>query len=134
MRHVLFVCVENSFRSQVAEAYFNRYAPVGWKAISAGTRPAENVHPMAVELMKEDGLDISKQKTKPLNRELQDLAEIAVIVCSGSSCPVIHSRKVLKWDIPDPSSMSIDEARKIRDELKIRLLQLINHLNKNQSP
>ncbi|MEM3906921.1 MAG: hypothetical protein QXZ17_08680 [Nitrososphaerota archaeon] len=76
MRHVLFVRVENSFRSQVAEAYFNRYAPVGWKAISAGTRPAENVHPMAVELMKEDGLEISKQKTKPLNRELQDLAEI----------------------------------------------------------
>ncbi|MEM2166239.1 MAG: low molecular weight phosphatase family protein, partial [Candidatus Bathyarchaeia archaeon] len=75
---VLFVCVENSFRSQIAEAYFNRFAPEGWRAVSAGLTPAERVHPNAVRLMLEEGIDISHKKPQLLTREMQETADIAV--------------------------------------------------------
>lgn len=133
MRTVLFVCVENSFRSQIAEAYFNKYAPAGWRAVSAGSAPAEKIHPNAVSLMAEEGIDISGQRPKPLKRELQEEAEVAIIMCGGSSCPVVYSRKVERWDMPDPSLMPIDEARKIRDAIKTRVLELIDYLSKTSS-
>ncbi len=89
MRYVLFACVENSFRSQIAEAYFNKFAPKDWKAISGGVKPAEKVNPNAILLMKEEGIDISKNKPQPLTQENQLKAEIAVIVmwkCRLPSC------------------------------------------------
>lgn len=131
MRTVLFVCVENSFRSQIAEAYFNRLAPQEWRAVSAGIRPAERVHPNAVKLMAEEGIDIGKNRPRLLTRELQENAELAVIVCSGSECPVVYARHLEKWDVPDPSSMTIEEARKVRDEIKERILKLIDKLRNN---
>lgn len=128
MKTVLFVCVENSFRSQIAEAYFNHYAPACWKAVSAGITPAEDVNPNAVKLMFEEGIDISSQKPKALTRELQQKADLAVIVCSGAQCPVVYARKVEEWSIPDPAKMPLKEARKIRDEIKRRVLNLIEQL------
>jgi protein-tyrosine-phosphatase len=95
VRTVLFVCVENSFRSQIAEAYFNRLAPQEWRAVSAGIRPAERVHPNAVKLMAEEGIDIGKNRPRLLTRELQENAELAVIVCSGSECPVVYARHLV---------------------------------------
>ncbi|MBS7622037.1 hypothetical protein KEJ32_08010, partial [Candidatus Bathyarchaeota archaeon] len=111
LKTILFVCVENSFRSQIAEAYFNKYAPEGWKAISAGIEPAEKVHPNAVKLMLEEGIDISRKKPQMLTRELQEKAEMAVIVCSGSLCPVVYTRHVEEWNVPDPAKMPLEEAR-----------------------
>ncbi|MEM1575529.1 MAG: arsenate reductase ArsC [Nitrososphaerota archaeon] len=122
---VLFVCVENSFRSQIAEAYFNKFAPKGWKAISAGIKPATNIHPNAILLMKEEGIDISNKKPKLLTKEIQEIAEIAIIVCSGNKCPLVYAKKVEDWDIPDPAKMPINEARKIRDIIKAKVLELI---------
>jgi arsenate reductase len=122
---VLFICVENSFRSQIAEAYFNKFAPKGWKAISAGIKPAANIHPNAIYLMKEEGMDISNKKPKLLTKELQENAEIAIIVCSGNQCPLVYTKKVENWNIPDPAKMSINEARKIRDIIKAKVLELI---------
>jgi len=130
LKTVLFVCVENSFRSQIAEAYFNKYAPEDWKAISAGIKPAENVHPNAVKLMLEEGIDISHKKPKPMTRELQEKAEIAIIVCSGSLCPVVYTKHVEEWDMPDPAKMPLDEARKVRDAIKAKVLDLIERLKK----
>ncbi|MCS7146221.1 MAG: arsenate reductase ArsC [Nitrososphaerota archaeon] len=127
-RRVLFVCVENRFRSQVAEAYFNRYAPEGWVAVSAGIRPSNSVHPKAVELMLEEGIDISAKKPRYLTRELQEEADLAVIVCSGDECPVVFAKKVLVWGIPDPADKPYDEAKKLRDEIKTRVLNLIKSL------
>lgn len=125
---VLFVCVENSFRSQIAEAYFNRYAPEGWKADSAGIRPALKIHPKAVRLMCEEGIDISQKKPKILTKELQEKAELTVIVCDGSACPLVHVKKVEEWGIPDPAYMSLEEARKVRDDIKRRVLNLIDKI------
>jgi len=122
---VLFVCVENSFRSQIAEAYFNKFAPKGWRAISAGIKPANNIHPNAIKLMLEDGIDISHQKPKLLTKEIQEKVEIAIIVCSGALCPIIYAKHVEEWNVPDPAEMSLDEARKIRDIIKAKILEFI---------
>ncbi|MEM1581066.1 MAG: arsenate reductase ArsC [Candidatus Bathyarchaeia archaeon] len=125
MGSVLFICVENSFRSQIAEAYFNRFAPEGWRAVSAGLTPAESVHPNAVRLMLEEGLDISHKKPQLLTREMQEAADIAVIVCSGALCPIVYTEHVEEWDMPDPAKMPLEEARKIRDAIKEKVLDLI---------
>jgi protein-tyrosine-phosphatase len=127
-RTVLFVCVENSFRSQIAEAYFNKYAPEGWTAVSAGIKPAERVHPNAIRLMLEEGIDISHKKPQMMTRELQEKAEIAVIVCSGDLCPVVYTRHVEEWNMPDPAQMPLDEARRVRDSIKAKVLDLIERL------
>ena len=128
LKTVLFVCVENSFRSQIAEAYFNRYAPKGWTAISAGIKPAERVHPNAVRLMLEEGINISHKKPKMMTRELQEKADIAVIVCSGALCPVVYTRHVEEWNMPDPAQMPLEEARHVRDAIKAKVLDLIERL------
>lgn len=133
MKTVLFVCVENSFRSQIAEAYFNRFAPEGWRAISAGLTPAESVHPNAIRLMLEEGIDISYKKPQQLTRELQEEAEIAIIVCSGALCPTIYTEHVEEWNIPDPAKMPLEEARKIRDTIKDRVLNLIEGIKLGRS-
>jgi protein-tyrosine-phosphatase len=129
---VLFACVENSFRSQIAEAYFNKYAPNGWKAISAGTKPADKVNQNAVLLMLEDGIDISQKKPQLMTRELQRKADIAIIVCSGNECPVVYAKHVEEWNIQDPAKMSLEEARKIRDEIKNKVLELIERIKRGQ--
>ncbi|MEM2168148.1 MAG: arsenate reductase ArsC [Candidatus Bathyarchaeia archaeon] len=128
MGTVLFVCVENSFRSQIAEAYFNRFAPEGWRAVSAGLTPAERVHPNAVRLMLEEGIDISHKKPQLLTREMQETADIAVIVCSGALCPIVYTEHVEEWDMPDPAKMPLEEARKIRDAIKERVIDLVERI------
>jgi len=133
MKTVLFVCVENSFRSQIAEAYFNKFAPNGWQAISAGSRPAEKVHPNAILLMREEGIDISDKKPKALTFEMQTKADAAVIVCGSAECPVVYVKDVEEWNVPDPAKMPFDEARKIRDLIKLRVLDYIKRLTSNSS-
>ncbi|MEM3506223.1 MAG: arsenate reductase ArsC [Candidatus Bathyarchaeia archaeon] len=128
MGTVLFVCVENSFRSQIAEAYFNKFAPEGWMAISAGLTPAERVHPNAVKLMLEEGIDISHKKPQLLTRELQEKADMAVIVCSGALCPIVYARYIEEWNTLDPANLSLEEARKIRDSIKDKVLELIERI------
>jgi len=114
----------------MAEAYFNKHAPEGWTATSAGLTPAERVHPNAVKLMQEEGIDISYKKPQPMTRELQEKAEVAIIVCSGSLCPVVYTRRVEEWNMPDPAKMPLEEARKIRDAIKAKVLDLVERLKK----
>jgi len=128
MGTVLFVCVENSFRSQIAEAYFNKFAPEGWRAVSAGLTPAEKVHPNAVRLMLEEGIDISYKKPQLLTREMQEAVDIAVIVCSGALCPILYTERVEEWNMPDPARMPLEEARKVRDAIKKKVLELIERI------
>ncbi|MEM3695144.1 MAG: arsenate reductase ArsC [Candidatus Bathyarchaeia archaeon] len=128
MKTVLFVCVENSFRSQIAEAYFNKFAPEGWQAISGGSKPAEKVHPNAVLLMREEGIDISDKKPKALTFEMQTKVDAAVIVCGSAECPVVYVKDVEEWNVPDPAKMPLDEARKIRDLIKSKVLDYIKRL------
>lgn len=128
MKTLLFVCVENSFRSQIAEAYFNKFAPEGWRAISGGNRPAERIHPNAILLMREEGIDISDKKPKALTYEMQTKVDAAVIVCGSAECPVVYVKNVEEWNIPDPAKMSLDDARKIRDLVKSKVLDYVKRL------
>lgn len=132
MKTVLFACVENSFRSQIAEAYFEKFAPKDWKAISAGIKPASEVHPNAVQLMQEEGIDISNKKPQPLTRELQTKADVAIIVCGSAECPVVYAKRIEEWNISDPVKMSIDDARRIRDLVRSKVKKLVEELEKQK--
>lgn len=125
MRTVLFVCAENSFRSIVAEAYFNKYATGEWRAVGAGSSPAQAVHPTAVELMREEGIELGNRKPRPLTRELLE-ADMVVVVC-GEACPLMHV-PAERWELPDLANMELGEARKVVKEIKRRVLELVGRL------
>jgi len=125
----LFICVENACRSQIAEAFFNRYAMSKAVAISAGTRPANQVNPKAVEVMKEVGIDISKQKPKLLTQEMTKQVDRTVTMgCSADFCPAPYV-KAEDWSIEDPSGRSIEKFREVRDEIKKKVKKLIKEIS-----
>lgn len=121
---LLFVCVENAGRSQIAEAIAKS---MGYEAKSAGTIPAQKVHETVAEVMKEIGIDVSKSKPKLLTNEMISWADLTVTMgCSVEDvCPApllakMH-RKVIEWNIEDPAGKPIEEVRKIRDEIKRKI-------------
>jgi len=134
VRKVLFVCVQNSFRSQVAEALFNSHPPAGWIAVSAGPKPADRINPKAIQLLKERGIDISDRKPKKLTREMEAEADIAVIVCSGSECPVVNVKHVENWGIEDPAGMSLEDARKVVDKIEAKVKDLVERIIRGDAP
>jgi arsenate reductase (thioredoxin) len=123
---VLFVCVENAGRSQIAEAFFRKYAVRDYLAISAGTRPAGEINPMAIQVMKEVGIDMSKQKSKVITEDM--IMNATVIVNMGcidkESCPILFIHNLIEWGIEDPKGKSIDKVREIRDDIEQRVKQL----------
>lgn len=136
MRTILFVCEGNRFRSQVAEAFFNAWAPEGWQAISAGTNPKAAVHPRAVELMAEMGIDISRQKPKAIDLEVAAGAERVIAMCSPDGCPVPLRDRMDHWAVPDPGNLP-DDARggeDIRDEIAERVKALLRELSRGSRP
>jgi protein-tyrosine-phosphatase len=132
---VLFVCVENASRSQMAEAFFRKYTPRGYLAISAGTIPAGEINPMAIQTMKEVGIDISNQKSKILTDDI--IRNAAVRVNMGcmdkESCPVLFIHNVIEWGIEDPKGKSIEKVREIRDDIEQRIKQLAADLVKSSA-
>ncbi len=130
---ILFVCVENAGRSQIAEAFFRKYAPKKFQAISAGTNPASEINPIVTEAMKEVGIDIS-QKPKPLSNDMiNDSFRTVNMGCMDKEeCPALFVKDVLDWGIEDPKGKSIEEVRVIRDQIKSKILELVKQLEKNQ--
>jgi protein-tyrosine-phosphatase len=124
---ILFVCVENAGRSQMAEGFFKKYAPDGFKTISAGTKPGYQLNPMAVEAMKEVGIDISKQKSKELTDEMiRDSDKVVNMGCMDKNfCPTIWIPKVIEWNLSDPKGKSIEKVREIRDEIEKRVKEVV---------
>jgi protein-tyrosine-phosphatase len=124
---VLFVCVENAGRSQMAEGFFKKYAPKGFKALSAGTKPASQINPIVVEAMIEVGIDISKQKSKELTDEMiRDSDNVVNMGCMDKNfCPTIWLPKVIEWNLEDPKGKSIEEVREIRDEIEKRVKEVV---------
>ena len=124
---VLFVCVQNAGRSQMAEGFFKKYAPNGFKTLSAGTKPAYHLNPIVVEAMKEVGIDISKQKSKELTDEMiRESDNIVNMGCMDKNfCPTIWLPKVIEWGLEDPKGRSIEEVRAIRDEVEKRVKELV---------
>jgi protein-tyrosine-phosphatase len=127
MRKVIFACVHNAGRSQMSGAFFNRYAdPSEARAISAGTQPADRVHPVVIEVMKEVGLDVSNVKPQKLTPELAQDAYLLVTMGCGDECPFIPGLRRDDWPLPDPKGQSIDQVRMIRDEIEKRVKSLID--------
>ena len=129
MKTVLFICVHNAGRSQMAEAFFNKLAKGEMKAYSAGSQPGDRVHPIVAEAMLEVGIDISRNHPRLLTQEIIDQAELAISMGCGEStaCPAafIPTRD---WALEDPKGKPIEEVRAIRDDIKHRVEELIAEL------
>ena len=124
---VLFVCVENVGRSQMAEGFFKKYAPNGFKTLSAGTKPVYQLNPIVVEAMKEVGIDISKQKSKELTDEMiRESYNVVNMGCMDKNfCPTLWLPKVIEWGMEDPKGQSIEKVREIRNEIEQRVKNLV---------
>jgi len=119
---IVFACVHNAGRSQMAAAWFNRIAdPEKARAISAGTQPVEHVHPVVVEAMKERDIDLSKAQPQKLTLELARGAAFLVTMSCGENCPYVPGVPVLDWPLPDPKGQGIEPVRVIRDEVEARV-------------
>jgi protein-tyrosine-phosphatase len=130
---VLFVCVENAGRSQMAEAFFRKYAPRGYMTVSGGTRPVGEINPIAIQIMKEVGIDMSKQKSKVITEDMIRNATVRVNMgcMDKEACPTLFIHNVIEWGIEDPKGKSIYKMRKIRDDIEQRVRQLAADLVKN---
>ena len=124
-RDVLFVCDHNAGRSQVAQAFFERYAPDDLRAESAGTEPAAAIWPQVVEAMREVGLDLAGRKPKKLTLEMQLHADWAITMGCGDTCPYVPAM-VEAWDIPDPAGRPIEDVRAIRDSIEAHVRELLD--------
>ncbi|MCV0431291.1 arsenate reductase ArsC [Nitrosopumilus sp.] len=128
--NVLFVCVENAGRSQMAEAFFRKFAPKHFVVSSAGTTPSQQLNPTVVQVMKEIGIDLINQQPKLLsNSMIENSSKTINMGCMDKeSCPTLFVRDVLDWNISDPKEKSIEEVRIIRDKIKSEVLNLIKTL------
>ena len=126
MKKVLFICVGNAARSQMAEAFYNAFSK-GGGAISAGVKPKDEIDPNAVRVMNEVGIDISGQKPKPLQMEMIEEADKIIIMgCAAEEvCPAVFLDKVEDWGLMDPAGKPIETVRTIRNEIKRRVEKLI---------
>jgi len=129
-RTVLFVCVKNAARSQMAEAFFRKYAPDGYEAISAGTRHTSQINPLAVETMKEVGIDISKQKPKEMTGDMiRNATKIINMGCMDKNfCPTLFIPKVSEWNIEDPKGKPIEKVAEIRNEIERKVKEVVSEL------
>ena len=126
MNTVLFACVHNAGRSQMAAALFNRLAdPAEARALSAGTQPGPRVHPEVLAVMKEIGVDLSDAQPRVLTRELASTATLLVTMGCGEACPVVPGVPIEDWPLPDPKGQPIDRVREIRAAIEARVHQLI---------
>ena len=133
---VLFVCVQNAGRSQMAEGFFRKYAPKDYETISAGTVPTSHINPIAVIVMKEVGIDISKQKPKDLTEDMmRNATAIINMGCMDDKfCPALFVAKVIDWNIEDPKDKPIEKVREIRDEIERRVMEIIESTRDNKIP
>lgn len=129
MATVLFVCRQNAGRSQMSQALFERAAGDDHQALSAGTTPAERVHPEVIEVMRELGIDLADRRPQKLTAELAEAADVVVTMGCGDECPVIPGKRYIDWELPDPSGQSIDTVREIRDEIQQRVATLVATLS-----
>jgi protein-tyrosine-phosphatase len=127
--NVLFVCLHNAGRSQMSQALFERAADGRHAARSAGTRPADAVHPEVIEAMRELELDLSGRRPHRLSDEDAEWADVVVTMGCGDECPYIPGRRYLDWDLPDPTGRPIEEVRATRDDIDGRVRALIRELD-----
>ncbi len=126
MTRLLFACLHNAGRSQMAAAFFNQLAdPARATATSAGTEPGSRVHPEVVTVMREAGIDLSGAVPKQLTDGLTRSAGLLVTMGCGDACPYVPGLEIRDWPLPDPKGRPLEEVRRIRDEVKARVVALI---------
>ena len=130
MKKVLFVCVENAGRSQMAEGFFKKLAPSDYDGISAGTVPVSEINPLAIQAMKEVDIDISDNKSKLVTNEMIEESDSVVNMgcMDKESCPALFVEDVADWDIEDPKGKSIEDIRRIRDSIETKVNKLVSEL------
>ncbi|MDP9492800.1 MAG: arsenate reductase ArsC [Thermoproteota archaeon] len=133
-KSVLFVCVQNAGRSQMAEGFFKKYAPKEYEGISAGTMPVSEINPLAVEVMREVDIDISGQKSKEITEDMiRNSSKIVNMGCMDKvSCPTLFLQNLLDWNIEDPKDKQIDKVREIRDEIEQRVKEFVADIKNYQ--
>jgi arsenate reductase len=125
----LFVCRQNAGRSQMSAALFERAAGGRHRALSAGTTPAEHVHPEVATVMGELGIDLSKRIPRRLTPELAEQADVVITMGCGDECPYIPGKRYIDWDLPDPAGRPLDEVRATRDDIAGRVQDLVISLD-----
>ncbi|MFJ6540386.1 arsenate reductase ArsC [Streptomyces sp. NPDC091385] len=125
---VLFVCVHNAGRSQMAAAFLTHLAEGRVEVRSAGSAPADSVNPAVVEAMKEVGVDLSAQVPKILTVEAVQASDVVITMGCGDTCPVFPGKRYLDWRLPDPAGQGVEAVRPIRDEIENRVRDLMGTL------
>jgi len=126
-KNVLFVCVENAGRSQMAESFFKKFTKDRFNVISAGTVPSKNLNPIVVQVMKEIGIDMTSQSPKTISNSMIDnsFKTVNMGCMDKESCPALFVKDVIEWNIQDPKEKTIEQVREIRDQIKSEVLNLI---------
>jgi arsenate reductase (thioredoxin) len=125
MTQVIFACVHSAGRSQMAAAFFNQLADSSARAASAGTEPAERLHPEVVEVMREVGIDVSGAKPRKLTDDLASQSHMLITMGCGDQCPMVPGLRRDDWQLDDPKGKPVEEVRRIRDEIRLRVEKLI---------
>ncbi len=125
---VLFVCVHNAGRSQMAAALLDHHAAGRVHVRSAGSTPASEINPAVAQVMAEVGLDLSKEFPKPLTDDVVQAADVVITMGCGDACPIYPGKRYLDWDLTDPAGLPVDEVRPIRDEIDRRVRALLDEL------
>jgi len=130
-KNVLFVCIENAGRSQMAEAFFKKFTENKFNVISAGTTPSPKLNPIVIEVMKEIGIDMTDKSPKTLSNSMisSSFKTVNMGCMDKKSCPALFVKDVIDWDIPDPKEKTIDQVRDIRDQIENEVLNLIATIN-----
>lgn len=128
MARALFVCLHNAGRSQMSEALFRAAANGRHEARSAGTTPAEAVHPEVIEVMAELGIDLGERRPRELSRADAEWADVVVTMGCGDKCPYIPGKRYVDWNLPDPKGQPIDVVRRLREEIEDRVQGLLAEL------
>jgi protein-tyrosine-phosphatase len=128
MPEVLFVCVHNAGRSQMAAALLDRYADGRVTVRSAGSEPADRVNPRVVAAMREIGLDVSREFPKPLTTGAVQAADVVITMGCGDACPIYPGKRYEDWELDDPADADLDGVRRIRDEIARRVERLVDEL------
>jgi len=128
MKKVLFVCVENSNRSQMAEAFARIYGNGKVEAYSAGSRPSGRVSARAIESMIELGYDLTTHRSKGLDEFKGTEVEVTVTMGCGDQCPLVFAKRHINWEIPDPKEMTLEQFREVRDLIETKVKELVQSI------
>jgi protein-tyrosine-phosphatase len=130
---VLFVCVHNAGRSQMAAALLAHHAHGAVEVRSAGSEPADAINPAVREVMTELGIDLSAEQPKKLTTDAVEASDVVITMGCGDTCPVFPGKRYLDWELTDPAGKGVDEVRPIRDEIDSRVRELLDELGVDRS-